>query len=342
MEESSDSQIFNHGLSLFQSTILRSGDFRPLVPLSECQDEVLNPIIEDILYERTYVLLYGPKDSHKSWLAAYMAVCIATGRPFLGKNVLQGKVVYVYGEGSMIKRLRRLCKGLGCDPSDRLLPYELKANLKNLDDLQDFKDHLPVDTTVIFIDNLEKFWPSDTEEDSVNAAMTLIREIRPLATVVLVQHTRKGGVGQGGKFDGARGSSKIVNNADSTIEIHKKKGIAKCDIYQREAEKPLPISFQLVDNPDGSISLRDCGAAEPEDNGGNLINAVMQELRNTLTTAMTKTDIYETLLKGKKLVRSEAFFDTVFPQLKETCFLVETPDRRNHYILNQTSQLPGT
>ena len=57
-------------------------------------------LINGILPERALGVLYGPPDSYKSFVALDIALHVANGKPWHGRPVRQGNVLYVLGEGS--------------------------------------------------------------------------------------------------------------------------------------------------------------------------------------------------------------------------------------------------
>jgi hypothetical protein len=63
--------------------------------------------IDGVLLERCAAVVYGSPNVGKSFLAVDMAMSIATGRPWQGRAVKQGHVIYILGEGggSFIKRV---------------------------------------------------------------------------------------------------------------------------------------------------------------------------------------------------------------------------------------------
>jgi len=64
--------------------------------------------IEGLIPESSLTMIFGPEGSHKTFLAMDMSCCIATGTPFHGREVKQGRVLYVAAEGGtpIAKRLR--------------------------------------------------------------------------------------------------------------------------------------------------------------------------------------------------------------------------------------------
>jgi AAA domain/Bifunctional DNA primase/polymerase, N-terminal len=58
------------------------------------------PLIEDTLDRRTVALLAGYHGTYKSFTALAWAASVATGTPWMGRPVQQGKVLYIVGEGA--------------------------------------------------------------------------------------------------------------------------------------------------------------------------------------------------------------------------------------------------
>jgi len=58
------------------------------------------PLIDNTLDRRTSALLYGYWGTCKSFLALDWCSCVATGKPWQGRPVQQGKVLYVAAEGA--------------------------------------------------------------------------------------------------------------------------------------------------------------------------------------------------------------------------------------------------
>lgn len=89
------------GLDL--STILAPPTERPRIPIySRRQLRDLKPpswLVDEVFTEASVVSLYGPSGSLKSFVAIGMAMSVATGLPWHGRDVRQGPVVYVTGEG---------------------------------------------------------------------------------------------------------------------------------------------------------------------------------------------------------------------------------------------------
>lgn len=57
-------------------------------------------LVDNLLVENTLSALIGPSGTFKSFMAMDIAACVAAGIPWSGRQVRQGPVVYISGEGS--------------------------------------------------------------------------------------------------------------------------------------------------------------------------------------------------------------------------------------------------
>lgn len=72
------------------------------------------PMIVDNMLTPGLTLLAGAPKKGKSWLALHLALCVAAGRPFLGRDTVQGQVLYLDLESRRYRvqeRATRLCPG---------------------------------------------------------------------------------------------------------------------------------------------------------------------------------------------------------------------------------------
>src|ERR1700754_2920834 len=89
----------------------------PLVPFSWA-DQLpaldINWLVNDFFVEKSLNLMIGASQAGKSYLALDLAAAIANGRPFLGKSVRQGGILYIATEGQITirRRLKAAHQGL--------------------------------------------------------------------------------------------------------------------------------------------------------------------------------------------------------------------------------------
>lgn len=113
--------------------VIRNPKQRKGITASELAEKQFNPlmwVVDDILPEGSYLLSARPKVG-KSWLALQISLAVALGETTLGRDIEQGKAIYLALEDNQ----RRL--------QDRLL--QLKPNGYRTDDLLLFTEWTPFD-----------------------------------------------------------------------------------------------------------------------------------------------------------------------------------------------------
>ena len=208
--------------------------------------------------------IYGPSGSGKSFVAIDQALCLATGKPYLGEYpVKQCTVAYCCGEGreGLSSRITAWCQHYQIDPPTasqfRIVdqPY----------DLLDEKVMRRLATALgqcgmIYIDTLARFFGPGDENSTqdMNAYVTNVAELGRLcgSAVMSVHHTGKDFA------KGARGASSLKGACDTEICIDgscrsfvevrcaKQKNAAEFAAYSLQA---CPIA--LDNAPEGSLIL---------------------------------------------------------------------------------------
>ncbi|MEK9940691.1 MAG: AAA family ATPase, partial [Methylotenera sp.] len=188
--------------------------------LSKKQFAPINWVVEDILPEGAYLLSARPKVG-KSWLALQLSLAVAYGDQLWGKQVKQGRSIYLALEENQRRLQSRLTQLRPQWDSPDLLLYTTykRSDQGGLDDLEillrDFKPRLLV------IDTLAKFRPPASKgasayEGDYNALAPLTELANKYhCCILIVTHNRKGKsegdaiemvsgtLGQTGAVDGA-------------------------------------------------------------------------------------------------------------------------------------------
>jgi len=90
-------------------------------------------LVPDLVPEGTVTSWYGDDGSGKSVLAQALAICIASGQPFLDRPVQQGAVLYVdteFDQDEFIRRAYRLSRGMGFTaPPAGVFYYRTRSSL---------------------------------------------------------------------------------------------------------------------------------------------------------------------------------------------------------------------
>lgn len=210
--------------------------------------EPTKPLVGDIVMQESLAVLYGPAGGGKTFLTLDLALSIAAGCAWHGRDVVAGPVGYILGEGrgGIQRRISAWLEAHGAqtDIPFRLLPEpvdflrrpdvtELLASLEEWD---------PAPRLVV-VDTLSQCMPGAVEnaqEDMstfVNAAGQLRRTTG--ATVLLNHHS-----GWEGKHE--RGSTVLRGAVDTVMKVVEEDGVITlgCE-KQRDAVPFAPIRFRL-------------------------------------------------------------------------------------------------
>lgn len=98
----------------------------PITPWGELKTAQLQPpeeIVSGLLHRGCKLIIGGTSKSNKSWCLLALAACVATGKPFWGKPVTQGKVLFInfeLKEWAIRHRVSEISinMGLGFDTAD--------------------------------------------------------------------------------------------------------------------------------------------------------------------------------------------------------------------------------
>lgn len=208
-------------------------------------------LIEGVIPDGSFAEIHGKPGHGKSFLALDWALSIATGQAWAGREVRQGEVVYVAGEGvpGYTARVRAWKAARGWE--GRLAGVQFVAEPVQLhveDDVSDFLRRLQqseAKPVLIVFDTLARCFVGGDENSAramgmVVAAVDRIRE-ETGAAVLLVHHTTASGRDE-------RGSSALRGAADIMASVHLRKDVltVECSKMKDGAEFDS-IVFQLVE-----------------------------------------------------------------------------------------------
>jgi hypothetical protein len=209
-------------------------------------------LVKDLLGEGAHSTTFGESGSAKTFLTLELAVCVALGRSFLGRQTKQAPVVYFVGEGSlgMQKRVAAHSTLLGGQsPPILFFPYSLDVPegveevLRLVEEASTTFGRPP---GLVILDTLNCYF-GDGDENStrdmkryVDASRRLLEKC-PTTHVNHVHHTGKD------LSRGMRGSSVFRAAVDTAIECSKLgtgRFEAKVD-KQKDGEEGMVFPFRL-------------------------------------------------------------------------------------------------
>jgi len=220
---------------------------------------VLEWVVDGWITAGNVSLLYGKKDTYKSFVAISAGMSVASGVPWHGHSVSTGGFAYLCGEGrsGIAGRMRGWAAHHQIDPTT--LPLFLgkrRMRLDNAEEVQEIANSLAeiIETLkwpslrFLAIDTLSSSTPGLDENDAgamalaVDVIKTRIAE-RFGCAVVLVHHAGKDAE------RGARGSSAIEANAEAVYTITKKDDATHERVelackHIKDAAKPEPLVLE--------------------------------------------------------------------------------------------------
>ena len=183
------------------------------------------PIIKDILFPG--LALFGaPNKFGKSYTVLKLCCDVASGQPFMGKQIIRtGKVLYLDLEGTEARTKKRLAKiGYADMPENLLIQY--KKDVKTIDDgfLQQLEEWIKdePDTVLIVIDMWKNVKGAvKIKEDDYSAVNRMLTPVQTLAiennlSIMTTLHTRKqiSGITADDPFNEIIGSTAYFGTAD--------------------------------------------------------------------------------------------------------------------------------
>lgn len=187
-------------------------------------------MIKGVLTENEISMLLGESQSGKSFIAIDIAMAVARGEPWFGRQTRRGGVIYQAGESATGVRRRRFPAyrkkfDVAKDPLDVVLlerPVDFYSSDEQVDQFIDeckfwatrFKDPLKL----IIIDTFNKATPGANENDGKDMGMVLARcdrvRVATGAHVMLVHHLNAGG-------NKARGHTSLFGNVENVVTVRK-------------------------------------------------------------------------------------------------------------------------
>jgi len=220
-------------------------------------DEPDNPLICGLVECGANVAIVGPAKSAKTWLEAQIAVCIATGRPWFGRNVKRQKVYVANIEVSAKqykKRLRSICANMGISREElkgQLFVDNLRGKTATWEWIRvEAKRHHA--ETVIIDPFYQVFRGKETDEgDCQNAIEEMKKFLADGLTLFIVYHAPKGRSGDREVVDMISGSSVLVRFPENVIAILPHASdpnvrVIDCSVL-RDYAPPEPFSVKFDD-----------------------------------------------------------------------------------------------
>ena len=264
-EEALEADIEDDG-ALKPYSLMRQTDVWSMAPVEF--------LVDGLIPERSFAMIYGQPGSGKSFLAIDMALSVAHGVDWQGKKVKQGPVLYIAGEGmgGFSKRWKAWSKhhGLENEPDMYLLPVAV-----NMMDEQDVArlvltvEEMGREWALVIIDTVARAIAGADENaaQSIGMFVQSCDRVREAAggTMLAVHHSGKD------SSRGARGSNALLGALDTSVVVGKLDDVVTIKVEKQKDAEPIDeMSFNMVSVSvgvtDTSIVLErtDAPAARPK------------------------------------------------------------------------------
>ena len=280
------------------------------------------PLIDGLLRREEVMNIVAAPKMGKSWLVMQLALSLACGRPWLGRECGKSHVLLIDNElhkETISSRLHRVASAMGISDDDEMLDglviFSQRGGDKNLNSLQDWlKEYNGPGFDVIIIDALYKALPKDTDENS-NGQITSIyntldrRAQETNAAIILVHHTSKGNQANKSVTDIGSGAGAQSRAPDThlTLRQHNTKGIVSVYCCVRSFPPIEPFCLRRDENnlwclaleeDPGNLEGKD--AASPGQNGKRQmtveeVTATIADNLDELNLPMGKVQLVETI-----------------------------------------------
>lgn len=223
-------------------------------------------LVEGLIPEESCVVIGAEEKTGKSWLLFHLALCLASGLPFLGRfNVNRRGKVLIYspesGREAKRRRLYGLCWGMGIEPS------EVEESLPLISDNLNFADPVNVVQVrqlieevkpVLFVVDPMACAHGGIDENQAGEVQPLLNNLRDLIShssgmsVALAHHLNKGHRDRTAGH-GLRGSSALPAWYDVLVSLRRTddqaNGPRRVAVSMRDELPPSPFGFVLRVQP---------------------------------------------------------------------------------------------
>lgn len=297
-------------------------------------------LIVDVLPLLSLISFFGPSQTYKSFLAIDMACHIAAGKDYWGKNVKQGTVVYICGEGfeGVVNRIAAWKKRHGIKPGD-YFPIEVRrrgTDLALIDQIAILKYELKQiiekhgNIQLVIYDTLRKNFSGRENPEGIKQLVTNVTtEIQDIAANMLINHTNLTDTNREANSAGFQTDFECrlqaVRTATKEVVLNPKKfKDVECSdkslLFILEPQKLMydDNGNMVTENKDGKVVYEETLVPEYVGDGGETLKKnqtvkklkdKQQKLYDIAKKICSKSDGYFSMENFKKEVRDQKIYD---------------------------------
>jgi len=207
------------------------------------------PLVEGLISENSFCVMYGAPGSGKSFCALDIGLSISAGMPWHDKATRQGSVLYIAGEGvgGLGRRVKAFERYHGLSGLNSFHILQQAVNFRDDPSIQRLLrsiDRVGGDFSAIFVDTVARALPGSDENSATDmgAFVDACDRVRHHtgAAVIGVHHSGKD------INRGMRGSSALLGAVDTSIEVKNTDGlICLTTLKQKDQAEHPPIYLNM-------------------------------------------------------------------------------------------------
>ena len=226
-------------------------------------------IVDRIIPNKGFTILYGPPASLKTFLSLDLSWRVALGESWLGFPVRQGNVIYILAEGSYVYATRarawKATTQINALPGMYVVLDAVNLGI-DVEVSRFIKQASPIEPSLIIVDTLSRSMPGLDENlagDMTKVVRNVDRFREELDAAVLVVH-------HSGKTNTRteRGSSVLKGAADCAISLTQKDSVVTMSCEKQRNASPfedIKLKLQIVKLPDDQESAVITRSDRPSD-----------------------------------------------------------------------------
>lgn len=244
-----------------RTTLTSLINFMPMHELLECPRP--DPLVKGFIREQEAVCVYSEANAGKSFVVLDIAMCVATGKPWLDTYaVKQGPVIYMAGEGGASlqdranawMRYHKIPEVFGMYFQTRPLPLreeetieEIQKRLKRFQEKLRGRDKADLQPRLIVVDTLSQFMMGG-DENGPDMAL-FVSNCRRLSqdnntAILIVHHTNKNGESERG-HTALRGNVDVMFKCKPHYQDNKLAGLDIINDKQRDIARAARVNVKF-------------------------------------------------------------------------------------------------
>jgi hypothetical protein len=285
------------------------------------------PLVEGMLFLDSLTWFQGKPGAAKSTAGIDLSGCVGLGRPWHGREVLQGTVLYLIAEGvSGIRQRVRAWERRAHARMDGVRFLPVAVQLMNHGEKEAFVALVAELAPVLVVIDTQARVTVGADENSSQDMGRLVAaadDIRRAsgACVMLVHHEGRNG-------DNMRGSTAMEGAATTIVRVHKDGPHVRLDCKKQKDAAPFdPILLRLEAEGDGAVLVGGSNSARVTQSEEAILSTLRELFGSTGASASA-------LMKASEL--AESSFYRALKALVNKGLVVNTgAGRRSHYQLRE-------